>query len=264
MSINGVVVLLHQFSRNELAIGKEGLEILKNSTIAILGVGGVGSFAAESLARSGVGRLVLIDKDNVDITNVNRQLPALLSTIGQPKVDIMKERIKDINPDCEVIPLKIFYTEETYEQLFSYDLDYVIDASDTIIYKIHLMKECLKRNIPLISSMGAANKTDPTRLRIADISKTYTDPIAKIIRTKLRKEGIRRGIKVVFSDESPIVIREEIRKEIVPDDNVKIRKAKMPPASNAFVPSVCGLIMASHVFNELTKDIKIKRVSDDA
>ena len=150
--------MLHQFSRNELAFGKEGLEIMKNSTVAVLGVGGVGTFAAEALARSGVGRLVLVDKDDVDITNVNRQIIALLSTIGQPKVDLMKERIKDINPECEVIALKMFYTEETYEQFFEHELDFVIDASDTISYKIHLMKECLKRNIPIISSMGAANK----------------------------------------------------------------------------------------------------------
>ncbi|MCY9222414.1 tRNA threonylcarbamoyladenosine dehydratase, partial [Bacillus licheniformis] len=150
--------MLHQFSRNELAIGKEGLNILKNSTVAVLGVGGVGSFAAEALARSGVGRIVMVDKDDVDITNVNRQLPALLSTVGQPKVDLMKARIADINPECDVIALKMFYTEETYEQFFAYEPDYVIDASDTIHYKIHLMKECLKRGINIISSMGAANK----------------------------------------------------------------------------------------------------------
>lgn len=186
--------MLHQFSRNELAIGKEGLEKLKNATVAVLGVGGVGSFAVEALARSGVGRLVLVDRDNVDITNINRQIHALLSTIGRPKVELMKERIADINPECDVIALQMFYTEETYEQFFSYDLDFVIDASDTIIYKVHLMKECLKRNIPIISSMGAANKMDPTRFRIVDISKTHTDPIAKVIRAKLRKEGIRKGI----------------------------------------------------------------------
>jgi len=257
-----VIFLLHQFSRNELAIGKEGLNILKGSTVAVLGIGGVGSFAVEALARSGVGRLILVDKDDVDITNVNRQIHALLSTVGQPKVDLMKARIADINPECEVISLKMFYTEETYETFFSYEPDFVIDASDTISYKIHLMKECLKRDIPIISSMGAANKTDPTRFKIADISKTHTDPIAKVIRTKLRKEGIRKGIKVVFSDESPIVIREDVRKE-VGNDEAKIRKAKMPPSSNAFVPSVAGLIMASHVMNELLKDIKIHRVSDD-
>ncbi|KXJ38395.1 tRNA threonylcarbamoyladenosine dehydratase [Bacillus spizizenii] len=253
--------MLHQFSRNELAIGKEGLETLKNSTVAVLGVGGVGSFAAEALARSGVGRILLVDKDDVDITNVNRQLHALLSTVGQPKVDLMKARIADINPECEVIALKMFYTEETYEQFFEYNIDYVIDASDTIHYKIHLMKECLKRDIPLISSMGAANKTDPTRFQIADISKTHTDPIAKVVRTRLRKEGIKKGVQVIFSDESPIVIREDVRKE-VGNDEAKIRKAKMPPSSNAFVPSVAGLIMGGHVVMDLLKDIEIKRVKD--
>lgn len=253
--------MLHQFSRNELAFGTEGLEILKNSTVAVLGIGGVGSFAAEALARSGVGRLILIDKDDIDITNVNRQLIALLSTVGQPKVDVMKARIMDINPNCEVIAVKMFYTEETYEQIFAYGLDFVVDASDTIVYKIHLIKECLHRKIPIISSMGAANKLDPTRFQIADISKTHTDPIAKVIRTKLRKEGIHKGIPVIFSDESPIVIREDVRK-IVGNENAEIRKAQMPPSSNAFVPSVAGLIMAGYVVQELLKDIKITRVND--
>ena len=251
--------MLHQFSRNELAIGKEGLETLKNSTVAVLGIGGVGSFSAEALARSGVGRLILVDKDVVDITNVNRQIHALVSTVGQPKADLMKARIADINPECEVIALKMFYTDETYEEFFSYGLDYVIDASDTISYKIHLMKECLKRKIPIVSSMGAANKTDPTRFKMADISKTHTDPIAKVIRTRLRKEGIHRGIKVVFSDESPIIIREEVRKT-VGNDKAQIRKAKMPPSSNAFVPSVAGLILGGYVINDLLKDIHIQRV----
>ncbi|WP_270584289.1 tRNA threonylcarbamoyladenosine dehydratase [Bacillus smithii] len=251
--------MLHQFSRNELAIGKEGLEKLANSTVAVLGVGGVGSFAVEALARSGIGRIVMVDKDVVDITNVNRQIPALLSTIGKAKVDVMKERIADINPDCEVIALKMFYTEETYEQFFGYRPDFVIDASDTITYKIHLMKECLKRDIPIISSMGAANKMDPTRFRIADISQTHTDPIAKVVRTRLRKEGIKKGVPVVFSDESPIVIREDVRK-VVGNDEASIRKAKMPPSSNAFVPSVCGLIMASYVVRKLLEGIEIARV----
>ncbi len=254
--------MLHQFSRNELAIGKEGLATLKGSTVAILGIGGVGSFSAEALARSGVGRLILVDKDDVDITNVNRQIHALLSTVGQPKTELMKKRILDINPDCDVVSLQMFYTEETYEEFFSYKPDFVVDASDTISYKIHLMKECLKRDIPIISSMGAANKMDPTRFKIADISKTHTDPIAKVVRTRLRKEGIRKGINVVFSDERPIVIREEVRKE-VGNDQAQIRKAKMPPSSNAFVPSVAGLIMGGHVINELLRDIKIRRVGDE-
>ena len=253
--------MLHQFSRNELAVGKTGIEIMKNSTVAILGVGGVGSFAAEALARSGIGRIILVDKDIVDITNINRQLIALLSTVGQAKVDIMMDRIKDINPDCEVIAMKMFYTEETYEEFFQYKLDFVVDASDTISYKIHLIQECLKRDIPMISCMGAANKMDPTRFMISDIFKTHTDPIAKVMRTRLRKAGITKGIPVVFSDESPIVIREDIRKEVGKDDS-EIRKAQMPPSSNAFVPSTAGLIMASYVAKELMKDIKIQRVSD--
>ena len=253
--------MLHQFSRNELAIGKEGMDSLKNTTVAVLGVGGVGSFSAEALARTGVGRIILVDKDDVDITNVNRQIHALLSTVGQPKAELMKARIQDINPDCEVIALKMFYTEETFEEFFSYNLDYVIDASDTVIYKMHVMKECLKRNIKIIASMGAANKMDPTRFQIADISKTHTDPLAKVIRTRLRKEGITKGIPVVFSDESPIVIREDVRKE-VGNDEAKIRKAQMPPSSNAFVPSVAGLIAASWVINDIVKEIEVRRVND--
>lgn len=253
--------MLHQFSRNELAIGRHGLDILKNSTVAVLGIGGVGSFSAEALARSGVGKLVLVDKDDVDITNVNRQVHALLSTVGQPKVDLMKERISDINPDCEVIALKMFYTEETSELFFEHQIDFVVDASDTISYKIHLMKECLRRKIPIISSMGMANKMDPTRLKIADISKTSYDPLAKVIRTRLRKEGIHKGINVVFSDERPLKIREDIRKEVVTEkqENSPVRKAKIPPSSNAFVPSVSGLIMAGHVITSLVKDIEIQR-----
>lgn len=251
--------MLHQFSRNELAIGSEGVNLLKHTTVAILGIGGVGSFAAEACARSGVGRIILVDKDNVDITNINRQLVAYTSTVGRSKSEVMKERILDINPDCEVHDLHMFYTEETFEEFFSYNLDYVIDASDTIIYKVHLMKECLSRGVKVISSMGAANKTDPTRFKIADISKTHTDPLAKVIRTKLRKDGIYKGIPVVFSDESPIVVRADVV-ETVGKPEATIRKAKMPPSSNAFVPSVAGLVAASWVINDITKEIPIKRV----
>ena len=151
----------HQFSRNELAYGQEGLDLLKENSCSSW-VGGVGSFVAEALARTNIGHIILIDKDDVDITNVNRQIHALTTTIGQSKVTLMEERIKLINPDCKVTPLHMFYTEETYEDLFNnYDIDYFIDASDTIIYKVHLMKECLERGIKMISSMGA-NKTDPT------------------------------------------------------------------------------------------------------
>ncbi|MCM3785586.1 tRNA threonylcarbamoyladenosine dehydratase [Neobacillus mesonae] len=244
--------MLHQFSRTELAVGPEGLEKLKNSTVAVLGIGGVGGMAVEALARSGVGRIIMIDKDVVDITNINRQIHALTTTVGQKKAELMVDRVKLINPEIEAIALNMFYTEETYEELFKYELDYVIDASDTIIYKIHLIIECLKRGIPMISSMGAANKMDPTKFQVADISKTSMDPIARVIRNKLRKEhGIKKGVKVVFSTEPPMKPRQDVTDKIVPENAPEIRKAKQPPASNAFVPPVAGLIMVSEAVKEL-------------
>jgi len=243
--------MLHQFSRTELAIGPEGLEIMKNSTVAVLGIGGVGGMAVEALARTGIGRIILIDKDVVDITNINRQIHALTTTIGQKKADLMVDRVKLINPECEAIALNMFYTEETCEELFKYKPDYVIDASDTIIYKVHLIKECLARGIPMISSMGAANKMDPTRFRVADISKTTYDPIARIIRQKLRKEGIKKGVKVVFSTEAPMKPRQDVTDKIVPENAPDRRKAQQPPASNSFVPPVAGLIMVSAAVHDL-------------
>lgn len=243
--------MLHQFSRTELAIGTEGLEKLKGATVAVLGIGGVGAMAAEALARTGVGRIILVDKDVVDITNINRQIHALTTTIGQPKAELMRERIQLINPECDAIALRMFYTEETYEQFFSYPLDYVLDASDTISYKIHLIKQCLERNIPIISSMGAANKMDPSQFQVADISKTSVDPIARVIRQKLRKEGIKKGVKVVFSKEEPLKPLEDVTQRIVPENAPEIRKAKQPPASNAFVPPVAGLIMVSVAVKDL-------------
>ncbi|WP_274362657.1 tRNA threonylcarbamoyladenosine dehydratase [Paenibacillus thermotolerans] len=250
--------MLHQFSRTELAVGPEGLEALRGSTVAVLGIGGVGSIAAEALARSGVGRIVMIDKDVVDITNINRQIHALTTTVGQPKADLMRDRIKLINPDCDAVSLRMFYTEETYEELFKYPLDYVIDASDTITYKIHLILQCLERGIPMISSMGAANKMDPTKFQVADISKTHTDPLAKVIRTKLRKLGVKKGVKVVFSTEEPIKPREDVTQRIVPENAPEIRKAQQPPASNSYVPPVAGLIMVSVAVRELLQKHGIK------
>jgi len=256
--------MLHQFSRTELAIGPEGLEALRRSTVAVLGIGGVGSIAVEALARTGIGRIVMIDKDVVDITNINRQIHALLTTIGQPKAELMRERIKLINPECDAVALNMFYTEETCERLFAYPLDYVIDASDTITYKIHLIKECLKRGIPVISSMGAANKMDPTRFRVADISQTKVDPIARVIRRKLREEGIAKGVKVVFSTEEPHKPREDVTRRIVPGNAPDIRKAKNPPASNSFVPPVAGLIMVGEVVRGLLEKHGIRTSADGA
>lgn len=243
--------MLNQFSRTELAIGLEGLETLKNSTVAVLGIGGVGSIAVESLARAGVGRIILIDKDVVDITNVNRQIHALTSTVGQQKTELMCERVKLINPECETIALNMFYTEETYEQLFQYDIDYVLDASDTIIYKVHLIMECRKRGIPLISSMGAANRMDPTKFEVADISKTHMDPMARVVRSKLREQGVKKGVKVVFSTEKPVKPRADVTEKIVSPNAPERRKAKQPPASISFVPPTVGLIMTSVAVRDL-------------
>ncbi|ANY70327.1 tRNA threonylcarbamoyladenosine dehydratase [Paenibacillus sp. BIHB 4019] len=243
--------MLHQFSRTELAIGPEGLELMKGSTVAVLGIGGVGGIAAEALARTGIGRIILVDKDVVDITNVNRQIHALTTTVGEPKADLMRDRIKLINPECDAVSLRMFYTEETYEKFFEYPIDYVIDASDTISYKIHLIKQCLERKIPIISSMGAANKMDPTKFEVVDISKTHTDPIARVVRQRLRKEGINKGVKVVFSSETPKKPRQDVTQRIVPENAPEIRKAQQPPASNAFVPPVAGLIMVSVVVQDL-------------
>ncbi|GEB31814.1 tRNA threonylcarbamoyladenosine dehydratase [Brevibacillus parabrevis] len=224
---------------------------MKNSCVAVLGVGGVGSFTVEALARTGVGKLVLVDKDAVDITNINRQIHATLNTIGQKKAELMKERIASINPECEVVTLNMFYNEETYEQLFAHELDYIVDAMDTMSAKLHLIQEAKRRNIPVISSMGAANKMDPTRFEVADISQTSYDPIAKVIRRELRKKGIYKGVKVVYSREIPVNVRTDVREKIVSNPDSPISKVRQPPASNAFVPSVAGLILASVVVRDL-------------
>lgn len=243
--------MLHQFSRCELAFGPEGLEKMKNSTVAVLGVGGVGSFTVEALARTGVGKLVLVDKDVVDITNINRQIHANLQTIGRSKTELMKERVALINPECEVVTLDMFYSAETADQLFAYKLDYLVDAMDVVSAKIHLILEAKKRNIPIVASMGAANKMDPTRFEVVDISRTSYDPIAKVIRRELRKERIYKGVKVVYSKEIPVTIRGDVQEQIVADPNSPIRKVRQPPASNAFVPSVAGLILASVVVRDI-------------
>lgn len=243
--------MLHQFSRCELAFGPEGLEKLKNSAVAVLGIGGVGSFTVEALARTGVGKLVLVDKDVVDITNINRQIHATLHTIGQPKTELMKERIAAINPACEVVTLNMFYGADTAARLFDHHLDYIVDAMDVLTAKIHLILEAKRRGIPIISSMGAANKMDPTGFQVADISETSYDPIAKVIRRELRKQGVDKGVKVVYSKEIPVTIREDVLPQVTPDPNSPIRKVRQPPASNAFVPSVAGLILASVVVRDI-------------
>jgi len=231
------------YTRTELVYGDK-IELIKNATVMIVGVGGVGSYAAEALARTGVGKLILVDKDEIDVTNINRQLHALHSTVGRQKVDVMKERMLDINPDIEVELINQFELDEAFLRIP--DCTFVIDAIDTITNKILLIKECLNQNVPFISSMGAANKVDPSMFEISDIRKTQYDPIARIIRQKVKKERIKGKIPVVFSKEIP-----RKQEKVLTDSN--IRKQSTPPGSLAFVPSVVGLICASYVIKIITE-----------
>ena len=231
-----------RFQRTRLLLGAENFAKLQASTVAIFGIGGVGSFTAEALARSGVGHLVLIDKDDVDVTNINRQIHALSSTVGRAKVEVMRERILEINPAAEVDAVQKFYLpDEPAENFFICEYDYAVDAIDTISAKIELAVECQRRKIPLISSMGAGNKLDPTRFKVADIFQTSADPIAKVMRKKLRERGVER-LKVVYSEEVP-------RKIDAGDLAGKVI------GSVAFVPSVAGLIMAAEVVRDLAEVI---------
>lgn len=246
--------MLHRFSRTELVVGEDGLRKLKEATVAVIGMGGVGSYTAEALARCGVGRLVLVDKDVVDITNINRQLPALTDTVGRPKVDVMAERVKAIDPECDVIAQTMFFLRETEEELFSRPLDYVADAIDTVSAKIQLILACRRRDIPVVSSMGAANKLDPTAFRIMDLAQTRVDPIARVMRRELRKHGVTSGVKVVCSEENPRPPREDVRQKIAPqaaEGQSLSRKATNPPASISFVPPIAGLTLASVIVRDI-------------
>ena len=232
-----------RFQRTKLLLGEENFSKLQAATVAVFGIGGVGSFAAEALARSGVGHLVLIDKDNVDITNINRQILALNSTVGKSKVEVMRERIFEINPAAKVDTIQKFYLpEEPAENFFICRYDYVVDAIDTITAKISLAFECERRNISIVSSMGAGNKLNPTQFKVTDIYKTSTDPVAKVMRKKLKELGVRK-LKVVYSDEPP-------RKIDSGNSDGKII------GSVAFVPSVAGLILAAEVVKDI---IEVKK-----
>ena len=226
-------------TRTGLIIGQDGIEKLKNSNVIVFGVGGVGSFAAEAIARAGVGNLTIVDFDDVDVTNINRQLPALHSTVGRDKVDVMKERILDINPDINIKAIKSLYNEETSEELLNEKYDYVVDAIDMVSSKIHLIETCKKKGLEIISSMGMGNKLDPTKIVVTDINKTTMCPLAKVMRKELRDRKIKK-LKVVFSTERPRELKEKIK-------NGK----KVTPGSISFVPSVGGLVIASVVINDL-------------
>ena len=229
---------MSRFSRTEQLIGKQALERLHGSTVAVFGIGGVGSFATEALARSGVGRFILIDNDVICETNINRQLHALESTVGMPKAEAMKNRIIDINPSAIVETLRVFYLPGAKGIIWDYD--YVIDAVDTVTAKLDIIVEAKKRNIPIISAMGAGNKLDPTKFETADIYDTSICPLAKVMRRELKKRGVC-SLKVVYSKEHPIK---------PPSCDIMPRRRQIP-ASIAFVPSVMGLIIAGEAVKDL-------------
>jgi tRNA A37 threonylcarbamoyladenosine dehydratase len=221
------------FSRTETLIGIESLKHLKGCRIAILGVGGVGGYIVEALARTGVGELDLIDNDTVSITNINRQIIALHSTVGKQKVDVLKNRILDINPNCQVFTFNTFFLPENSHSFDFSQYDYVVDAVDTVTAKIEIIKKSKDANVPIISSMGTGNKLNPLAFKVADISKTNVCPLARVMRNELKKRGISK-VKCVYSDELPII-------------------QAQTPASIAFVPSVAGLLIASEVIKDLLK-----------
>ena len=249
---------LHRFSRTELLIGPDGLAKLQRSSVAIFGLGGVGGMAAEALCRAGVGRLIIVDFDDICLTNVNRQIHALDGTVGRAKVQVMAERMQAINPAAEIIPFKDFYAEENSDFLLAQGVDYVVDAIDHFTSKLHLIRSCRERDLPIISSMGAAAKLDPGKVRVADIAETSNCRMARAVRKLLKKQGIARGVTVVFSTEG---YRAQQVKDggckgdcICPnkDDQVfSCRHRRVILGSISYVPAIFGLTMAGVVVNDL-------------
>ena len=241
-------------TRTELLVGKENIDKFKNTSVIIFGLGGVGSFCIEAIARCGVSNIHIVDDDIISITNINRQLIAMHSTIGQDKIDVVKSRILDINPDANVTSSKMFYTKDTKHLIDLSKYDYIIDAIDTISSKILLVEESTRLNVPIISSMGTGNKLDPTKFVLTDIYKTSMCPVAKVMRYELKKRGIKK-LKVVYSTEKPI---KPAPLNLSPDAKSTspfrdTNKRRETPGSISFVPSVAGLIIASYVINDILK-----------
>ncbi|MBQ7900336.1 MAG: tRNA threonylcarbamoyladenosine dehydratase [Clostridia bacterium] len=250
--------MLNQFSRTELLFGKEAMEKLAQARVAVFGIGGVGGYTVEALIRSGVGAVDLIDDDKVCLTNINRQIYATRKTVGKYKVDVAKERIAEINPDAQVRTFKTFYTPDTANQFDFNDYDYVVDAIDTVTGKLELVVNAAKTGTPIISSMGAGNKIDPTTFEVTDIYKTSVCPLAKVMRYELKRRGIKK-LKVVYSKEKPITPIDDMaiscRTNCIcpPGTARKCTQRRQVPGSNAFVPSVVGLIIAGEVIKDLTR-----------
>ncbi len=236
--------MINEFSRSALLLGDDGIEKLKKARVAVFGVGGVGSYAVEALARSGVGALDLIDDDVVSLTNINRQLIALHSTIGRAKTEAAAERIADINPECRVRTYRTFYTPETAAEFDFSEYDYIIDAIDTVSGKIALAVQAQEAGVPIISAMGAGNKLDPTAFEVADIYKTSVCPLARVMRRELKKRGVKK-LKAVYSREEAMKPKGDTQEEGA------AHKKRQTPGSVAFVPSVAGLIIAGEVIKDL-------------
>ncbi len=248
--------MLNQFSRTQLVFGEEAMQRLAGARIAVFGIGGVGGYTVEALARSGIGQLDLIDDDKVCITNVNRQLLATLKTVGQYKVDVAKERVADINPKCRVNTFKTFYMPDTENKFDFSQYDYIVDAIDTVKGKLALVENAQKAGTPIISSMGAGNKVDAAAFEVADIYETSVCPLARVMRYECRRRGIKK-LKVVYSKEKPIRPMEDMsiscrRHCVCPPGTRKCTVRRDIPGSTAFVPSVAGLIIAGEVIKELT------------
>lgn len=246
----------HALSRTELLIGKEALDKLKASKVVVFGIGGVGSFTVEALARSGVGKLVLIDDDTICLTNINRQIHATTKTISKSKVEVMKERVLQINPRCEVTTFETFVKEDNISEIITEDTDYVVDAIDTVSSKIALIVWCKQHNIPIISCMGTGNKLDPTQFRIADIYKTKICPLCKVMRYELRKRGID-SLKVLYSEEVPRKPKEDEvitckTGRVCTGGTKKCTIRRQIPGSISFVPPVAGMIIGGEVIKDLT------------
>ena len=249
--------MLNQFSRTELLLGREGVEKLFRARVAVFGIGGVGGYTVEALARSGVGTLDLIDDDKVCLTNLNRQIFATRKTVGQYKVDVAQQRILEINPKAVVHTYKTFYAPQTAEQFDFSQYDYVVDAIDTVTGKLELVEQAERAGVPIISSMGAGNKMDPTAFEVADIYETSVCPLARVMRKELKKRGIKK-LKVVYSKEPPMTPIDDMaiscRTNCIcpPGTARKCTQRRQVPGSNAFVPSVVGLIIAGEVVKDLT------------
>ncbi len=249
--------MLNQFSRTQLLLGQEGMEKLYRARVAVFGIGGVGGYTVEALARSGVGTLDLIDDDKVCLTNLNRQIFATRKTVGQYKVDVAQQRILEINPKAVVHTYKTFYAPQTAELFDFSQYDYVVDAIDTVTGKLELVEQAEKAGIPIISSMGAGNKLDPTAFEVADIYETSVCPLARVMRKELKKRGIEK-LKVVYSKEPPMTPLDDMsiscRTNCIcpPGTARKCTQRRQVPGSNAFVPSVVGLIIAGEVVKDLT------------